>query len=95
MNTINSSGLNIGFRSTINYLDERTQGQIQEQYRIQNKEVAEERNMMRERSGFRQEDRNGVFIRSKEGDTAQFSYTAINFQRNANAAEVGQQEMNP
>ena len=49
--------------------------------------------MMRERSGFRQEDRNGISIRSKEGDTAQFSYTAINFQRNANAADVGQQEV--
>jgi hypothetical protein len=52
------------------------------QYRMQTREAAEERNMLRSRAGFREEDRNGITIRSRDGDQAEISFAAMNFQRN-------------
>jgi hypothetical protein len=54
-------------------------------YTSQTKESAEERRMMRSENGFRREDRNGVTIGSKQGDTAEISYTALNLQKSEGA----------
>lgn len=52
-------------------------------YRLQNREVAEDRNMLRAGNESRREDRYGITIRSRQGDVAEFSYNAMNAQKSA------------